>query len=101
MLKSEKIIKKTFEDGNIRDAMVFLITCVNNAFPEFNFRGIEIVRLVTGKRIIEGKSWNHEFIIRLSELNGAPAWEVNCHRSSNGVSADKTVFLDATTLEQI
>ena len=101
MLKSEKIIKKTFMEGSVRDALIFLNTCVVNAFPEFNFRGIEVSRVVTGKKVIEGKSWNHEFIIRLSELNGEPAWEVCCHRSSNGVSADKTAFLNARTLEQI
>ena len=98
MSKTEKIIKNTFENGSVRDALIFLTTCVHNAFPDFNFRGIEVIRLVTGKKIIEGKSWNHDFIVRLSEMSGEPAWEVYCHRISQGESADKRAFLDATTL---
>lgn len=98
MSKTEKIIKNTFENGSVRDALIFLTTCVHNAYPDFNFRGIEVLRLVTGKKTIEGKSWNHDFIVRLSEYNGEPAWEVYCHRTSHGESADKKAFLDAATL---
>lgn len=101
MSKAEKIIKNTFEEGSVRDAIVFLTTCVHNAFPEFNFRGIEVSKLVTGKKIVEGKSWNHEFIVRLTENNGTPAWNVTCHRVSHGETADKTALLNATTLERI
>ena len=99
MAKTDKIIKNTFEGGSVCDAVILLSTCVHNAFPEFNFRGIEIVRLVTGKKIIEGKSWNHNFIIKMSEYEGEPAWEVSCHRVSHGESADKKAFLDANTLQ--
>lgn len=101
MSKNEKIIKNTFENGSVRDALILLNTCVHNAFPEFNFRGIEVLRLVTGKKLIEGKSWNHDFILRLSEYEGAPAWEVFCHRVSHGETADKIAFLDAVTLNLI
>ena len=99
MSKNEKIIKNTFENGSVRDALIFLTTCVHNAFPEFNFRGIEILRLVTGKKIIEGKSWNHDFIIRYTECDGVAVWEVTCHRVSHGETADKKAYLDATTLK--
>jgi len=101
MSKNEKIIKNTFESGSVRDALVFLTTCVHNAFPEFNFRGIEVIRLMTEKKLIEGKSWNHDFIVRLKEHNGSPAWEVYCHRISQGETQDKTAFLDAATLKMI
>lgn len=101
MTKIEKTIINTFESGSVRDALIFLSTCVRNAFPEFNFRGIEVVRLVTGRKVIEGKSWNHDFIIRPSEVNGIQAWSVTCHRTSHGESADKKAFLNATTLEII
>ena len=101
MSKTEKMIKNTFEDGSVRDALLFLTTCVHNAFPEFNFRGIEVVRLVTGKKTVEGKSWNHDFIIRLVDREGTPTWEVSCRRVSHGVSDDKKSFLDANTLKLI
>ena len=101
MSKTEKIIKNTFENGSVRDAVIFLTTCVHNAFPEFNFRGIEVLRLVTGKKIIEGRSWNHDFIVRLTENEGAQVWEVTCHRVSHGETADKVALLNATTLEHI
>ena len=99
MTKIEKTINTTFESGSVRDALIFLSTCIRNAFPEFNFRGIEVVRLVTGRKVIEGKSWNHDFIIRAAELDGAPVWSVTCHRTSHGETTDKKVFLDAKTLE--
>ena len=101
MTKTEKIISNTFEAGSLRDALLFLTTCVRNAFPEFNFRGIEIVRLVTGKKLIEGKSWNHDFIIKQVDNNGILVWEVTCHRISHGVSDDKEATLDIKTLELI
>ena len=101
MSKNEKIIKNTFESGSVRDALIFITLCVHNAFPDFNFRGIEVTRLVTSKKIIEGKSWNHNFTIRLSEANGIPAWEVRCHRISNGETTDKKALLDATALTLI
>ena len=101
MAKYDKIMKNTFESGNVRDALVFLTTCVRNAFPDFNFRGIELVRLVTTRKVIEGKSWNHNFIIRYGEADGAPVWQVSCHRFSHGESADKSALLNADTLELV
>ena len=99
MSKNEKIIKNTFESGSVRDGLLFLTTCVRNAFPDFNFRGIEIVRLVTSRKVIEGKSWNHSFVIRYGEIAGAPVWNVSCHRVSHGETTDKTAVLDGNTLE--
>lgn len=99
MSKYEKMIKNTFESGSVRDALIFLSTCVQNAFPEFNFRGLEVVRLVTSRKVIEGKSWNHSFTVRLTEADGNPAWEVVCHRTSRGESIDKRALLDSHTLK--
>lgn len=101
MSKTEKMIKNTFESGSVRDALLFLTTCVRNAFPEFNFRGIEIIRLVTSRKMIEGKSWNHDFVIRYGEVDGKPVWNVTCHRVSHGETADKKAVLDGNTLELI
>jgi len=101
MAKYDKIMKNTFESGNVRDALVFLTACVRNAFPDFNFRGIEIIRLVTSRKVIEGKSWNHDFIVRYGDLDGVPVWRVSCHRTSHGETADKSAILNADTLELI
>ena len=101
MAKADKIIKNTFENGSVRDALIFLNTCVHNAFPEFNFRGMEVTKLVTGKRIVEGKSWNHEFKVKQISAEAQTVWEVSCHRTSYGESTDKKAFLNAETLELI
>lgn len=101
MSKTEKIISNTFEQGSLRDALIFVSTCVVNAFPEFNFRGIEVVRLMAGKKLVEAKSWNHDFIIKYAENDGNPVFEVSCHRISHGVTTDKKAILDAKTLKLI
>ena len=90
--KTEKIIQNAFSLGSIRDASVFLGMCVKNAFPEFHFRGLEITNLMPNK--IKGKSWNHVLKVKKVELENGAAWEVSCHRVSEGETADKKALLD-------
>ena len=96
--KIERITKNAFSSGSLRDASAFLTLCVKNAFPDFNFRGVEVIRLSTGDKVLEGKSWNHVFLIRRSERNGKYFWDVTCHRISHGDTEDKHVFLSYDTL---
>ena len=99
--KIERITKKTFSEGSVRDAAVFLEMCVKNAFSEFHFRGLEITNLMPTKQTVEGKSWNHVLKVKAIEINGKKAWEVSCHRVSHGETADKKAFLDPETLDVI
>ena len=92
--KTEKIIQNTFSLGSIRDASVFLSICVKNAFPDFYFRGIEITNLMAGTKTVEGKSWNHALKVTRVEVDGSKAWEVSCHRISEGQTSDKKALLD-------
>ena len=90
--KTEKILQNTFSYGSIRDASVFLGMCVKNAFPEFHFRGLEITNLMPNK--IKGKSWNHVLKVKRVTDEEGKAWEVSCHRVSEGETADKKAWLD-------
>ena len=92
--KTEKIIQNTFSLGSVRDASVFLGMCVKNAFPEFHFRGLEITNLMPSTKTVEGKSWNHSLKVTRVELENGKAWEVSCHRVSEGETADKKALLD-------
>ena len=92
------MIRNAFELGSIRDANVQFDTCIQNAFPTFNFRGLELIRFLREDHYMEGKSWNHVFEIKKSQLNGSPVWQVLCHRVSMGKTPDKNVFLDYMTL---
>lgn len=92
------MIRNAFELGSIRDANVLFDTCIQNAFPTFNFRGLELIRFLREDHYMEGKSWNHVFEIKKSQLNGSPVWQVLCHRVSMGKTPDKNVFLDYMTL---
>lgn len=92
------IIQNTFEKGSIRDANILFDACIKNAFPTFNFRGLELIRFLCNEQYMEGKSWNHVFEIRASTVSQCPVWEVNCRRVTMGKSPDKQVYLDYTTL---
>ena len=92
------MIRNTFELGSIRDANLLFETCIHNAFPTFNFRGLELIRFLRENHYMEGKSWNHVFEIHKTQLNGSPVWQVLCHRVSMGKTPDKNVFLDYMTL---
>lgn len=92
------MIRSVFEMGSVRDANVLFETCVRNAFPTFNFRGLELVRFLRENQYMEGKSWNHVFQIQATILENHPVWEVNCHRVTMGKTPDKQVYLDYVTL---
>ena len=98
--KLERITKNTFTLGSIRDAVVFLDMCVKNAFPEFHFRGIEVTNLMASKHIVEGKSWNHAFVITLVDTENGKAWEITSKRVGGTATARKAL-LDVYTLKKI
>lgn len=92
------MIRSVFEMGSVRDANVLFETCIRNAWPTFNFRGLELIRFLKEDQYMEGKSWNHVFEIRATEVSNHPVWEVNCHRVTMGKTPDKQVYLDYMTL---
>lgn len=91
-------IQNAFKNGSIRDAYVLFDTCIKNAFPTFNFRGLELIRFLP-KQYMEGKSWNHVFEIQAVEIGNNQVWEVNCRRVTMGKTPDKQVYLDYLTLD--
>ena len=95
------MIRSTFELGSVRDAEIFFETCIKNAFPTFNFRRLELIRFIRDTPYMEGRSWNHVFEIKLSQLQGQKVWEVHCHRVTMGKTPDKHVCLDYWTLDFI
>ena len=92
------LIRNTFDFGSVRDAEVLFETCIKNAFPTFNFRRLELIRFTRDEQYLEGRSWNHVFEIKKSELKGAPVWEVHCRRVTMGKTPDKHVYLDYHSL---
>lgn len=93
------VIHNTFEKGSIRDANLLFETCIKNAFPTLNFRGLELIRFLWKDQYMEGKSWNHVFEIHTNTVENCPVWEVNCRRVTMGKTPDKQVYLDYTTLD--
>ena len=49
------MIRSVFEMGSIRDANVLFETCIRNAFPTFNFRGLELIRFLRQDQYMEGR----------------------------------------------
>lgn len=98
--KLERITKNTFTLGSIRDAVLFLDMCVKNAFPDFYFRGLEVTNLMATKHIVEGKSWNHAFVITLVDTANGKAWEITSSRMG-GTTAPRKVLLDVYTLKKV
>lgn len=92
------MIRSTFEYGSVRDAEILFETFLKNAFPTFHFRRLELIRFMRGEEYMEGRSWNHVFEIKRTELAGSPVWEVHCHRVTMGRTPDKQVYLDYLTL---
>lgn len=92
------MIRNVFQLGSVRDANFLFESCIRNAFPTFNFRGLELIRFLRDDEYMEGKSWNHVFEIRKTVLDDSPVWEVNCHRVTMGKTPDKQVYLDYMTL---
>ena len=92
------MIRSVFEMGSIRDAATLFELCIKNAFPTFNFRGLELIRFLKQDMYMEGKSWNHVFEIRKVTVSDCDLWEVNCRRVTMGKTPDKQVHLDFMTL---
>ena len=92
------MIRSAFEMGSVRDASELFTNCVKNAWPTFNFRGLELIRFLKEDQYMEGKSWNHVFEIRAVNVGSSLLWEVNCHRVTMGKTPDKQVYLDYLTL---
>lgn len=93
------MIRSTFELGSVRDGEQLFEACIKNAFPTFNFRRLELIRFIRDPQYMEGRSWNHVFEIKKSELQGQRVWEVHCHRVTMGKTPDKQVYLDYMTLD--
>ena len=93
------MIRSTFEMGSVRDAEALFETCIKNAFPTFNFRKLELIRFTREEPYMEGRSWNHVFEIRKTELYNQPVWQVTCLRVTMGKTPDKQVLLDFMTLD--
>ena len=94
----EVIIRNTFELGSVRDGETLFQACIQNAFPTFHFRRLELICFLKEEQYMEGRSWNHVFQIRKTTLKGSPVWEVHCHRVTMGKTPDKHVYLDYMTL---
>ena len=92
------LIRNTFELGSVRDAENLFEICIKNAFPTFNFRRLELIHFMKDNQYMEGRSWNHVFEIKKTELQGQSVWEVHCHRVTMGKTPDKQVYLDYLTL---
>jgi hypothetical protein len=99
MEKIKRIAKKAFEEGSSRHAGVFLVMCVEEAFPDHNFRGIEMTNLDAPVRTVEGKSWHHTFTVRRVVEDGVKLWEVTCKRIRNEEPLSITVLLTNDTLD--
>lgn len=92
------MIRATFDQGSVRDAETLFETMITNAFPTFHFRRLELIRFLRQEEYLEGRSWNHVFEIRKTELKGDPVWLVHCRRVTMGKTPDKQVYLDYMTL---
>ena len=93
------MIRRTFYQGSVLDAEALFEAFLHNAFPTFHFRRTEVISFTRGEaEVMEGRSWNHVFEIKKSELSGQKVWEVHCHRVTMGKTPDKHVILDYLTL---
>lgn len=92
------MIRSTFQQGSVRDAEALFEAMVENAFPTFHFRRLELIRFLREEEYLEGRSWNHVFEIRKTTLRDTPVWQVQCRRVTMGKTPDKQVYLDYLTL---
>lgn len=92
------MIRATFDLGSVRDAENLFETMILNAFPTFHFRRLELIRFLRAEEYLEGRSWNHVFEIKKTQLKGQNVWLVHCHRVTMGKTPDKQVYLDYMTL---
>lgn len=92
------MIRSTFQQGSVRDAEALFEAMVENAFPTFHFRRLELIRFLREEEYLEGRSWNHVLEIRKTALRDTPVWQVQCRRVTMGKTPDKQVYLDYLTL---
>lgn len=92
-------IYNSFELGSIKDAQMLFENCVNNAFPTFSFRNLELIRFTKDPMMMEGRSWNHIFVITKTQFHGYDVWRIQCRRVTMGKTPDKEVYLDYNTLD--
>lgn len=92
------MIRNTFELGSVRDAQTLFEACIENAFPTFHFRRLELIRFIREEQYLEGRSWNHVFEIHKAKMGSSDVWKVHCHRVTMGTTPDKMVILDYMTL---
>ena len=96
------MIRRTFQQGSVRDAETLFEACIKNAFPTFHFRKPEVISFTRGEdERMEGRSWTHVFEIQSTQLEGFPVWKVQCRRVTMGKTPDKHVCLDYMTLDFI
>jgi hypothetical protein len=55
---------------------------------------------MASKHIVEGKSWNHAFVITLADTENGKAWEITSKRVGGTATARKAL-LDVYTLQKI
>ena len=97
--KVRKASKKAFEEGSAKDAGLFMRMCLEAAFADHTFRGLELTRLDAPNRTVEGKSWHHVFKICRVVVDDKKLWEVTCSRSNAAEPLTVTVLLDRDTME--
>ena len=95
------MIRNTFEYGSIRDAKELFEKLVRSAFPDSQFRGLELIRFVHTDRYMEGRSWNHVFEMWKSDIKGKLVWEVRCRRVTMGKSPERSAHLDYFSLDKL
>ena len=94
----ETTIRNTFDNGCIHDAEFLFHKLVENAFPTYSFRRLELIRFMQQEYFMEGRSLNHVFQIKRSFWRNSDVWEVHCRRVTSGKSPDKNVYLDYLSL---
>ncbi len=92
------MIRNVLEMGSVRDAEHLFEAIVKNAFPTNDFRRLELIRFLRNEKYLEGRSWNHVFQMKATELQGQPVWEVTCRRVTMGTAPEKQAYLDYKSL---
>ena len=92
------MIQRVFESSRNQEAETLFLAFIQNAFPTFHFRKLEMTDCSRQEYVIRGKSLNHVFEIRKTSLSGSPVWQVLCQRVNQGKTPDKHVYLDYKTL---
>ena len=95
----QEIFTHVFTEGSIVDANSLFQECIRSAFPTMRFRELQLTHLLPAQQFLKGKSANHIFTIRVGKNGTENYWEVRYHRFREGVTPDRVVILEYTTLE--